>query len=177
MSMLKTNPLQRRINVAMLQAPLASPSTHPLRNLYQSLTSRIFCPGGMVAHRNSSDAFSRVKLNASLSSAPSRAYSSSSRNICIKKRDSLAFGIRFKWLKNTNICLHIFPSPVLESEFSPLFRNPLGEIIAALVAAVWRSDKECHNVVQVRVVELHGLWKREKGISASPGACRSLCSR
>ena len=58
---------------------------------------------------------------------------------------------------STHVCLHILPSPVLESEFSPLFGDSLGKVIAALVAAVWRADEERHDVVQVRVVELHWL--------------------
>jgi hypothetical protein len=54
-------------------------SIRALRNLYQSLTSRIFCPGGMVAHRNSSDAFSRVKLRGALAAL---------RRLCAVVKDS-----------------------------------------------------------------------------------------
>jgi hypothetical protein len=46
---------------------------------------------------------------------------------------------------------------MFKSEFPPLFCDPLGEVIPAFEPSVRGPDEECHDVVQVRVVELHWL--------------------
>jgi hypothetical protein len=99
---------------------------------------------------------SRPKLHESLSSAIKRVYSRRRRSIYVEMQAQ-------RWSSNkagrldTHVGLHILPSPVIQSKLPTLLGTLLGKVVSSWHTAIGGTDEESRDVVQVRVIDLHGL--------------------
>lgn len=58
--------------------------------------------------------------------------------------------------RETHVCLHVLPSPVLFSKLFSLLRDDFSKVVVGSLSTIRGSSKESHHVVDIRVILLDG---------------------